>query len=266
VAGARVLVTGATKGIGRAIAGALVRNGFDVVGTARKPQSCRDLPEGVRFLSLDLLDESSIDACLSSAGPVDILINNAGGSSVWAAAEAPPERLREIFQLDFFGPVRLIQGVLPGMLARKSGTILNIGSLVWRFGLPYQSAYAAAKAALAAYASSLRNEVDGRGVRVVTLDPGDILTTIEPAAVPPADPEFRSGFDAFFRTRNAAMAKARPPAVVADKVLAILRKNRPAPFYVVGKGAGTQALLKRIVPDRVIEKQVRKRYGPASGT
>jgi short-subunit dehydrogenase len=265
VAGARVLVTGASKGIGRAVALSLVRNGYNVIGTARKPPECRDLPDGVRFIPLDLLDESAIETCLSEAGPVDILINNAGGSSVWAAAEAPPERLREIFQLDFFGPVRLMQGVLPGMLARKSGTIINIGSLVWMFGLPYQSAYASAKAALAAYSWSLRNEVDCRGIRVVTLDPGDIRTTIEPAACPPADPGFRSGFDAFFRARNAAMVKAQDAGVVAEKVLAILRKKRPAPFYVVGKGAGIQVLLKRIVPDRFIEKQVRKRYGRASG-
>ena len=151
------------------------------------------------------------------------------------------------------------------MMARKSGTILNIGSLVWMFGLPFQSAYASAKAALAAYSWSLRNEVAGRGVRVVTLDPGDIRTTIEPAACPPADPEFRPGFDAFFRARNAAMAKAQDPEVVAEKVLAILRKKRPAPFYVAGKGAGTQVFLKRIVPDRLIERQVRKRFGPPSG-
>ena len=264
MAGERVLVTGASKGIGRAIAGRLARAGYAVLGTARKPLGCTDLPNDVRFLPLDLLDESSIDACLSSAGPVDILINNAGGSSVWAAAEVPAERLREIFQLDFFGPVKLIQGVLPGMLARKSGTVLNIGSLVWRFGLPYQSGYAAAKAALAAYASSLRKEVSRLGVRVVTLDPGDIRTTIEPSTCLPSDPEFRAGYEAFFRARNAAMAGANPPEAVAAKVLAILRKKRPAPFYVAGKGARTQALLKKTLPDSFIDGQVRKRFaGPA---
>jgi short-subunit dehydrogenase len=261
VDGARVLVTGASKGIGRAVAASLARAGCRVLGTARRPADHPDLPADVRFLPLDLLDEGSIDACLAEAGPVDILINNAGGSSAWAAAEAPPERLREIFQLDFFGPVRLIQGVLPGMLARGSGFVLNIGSLVWRFAIPFQSGYASAKAALAAYSAALRNEVACRGVRVAMLDPGNIRTTIEPSAVPPADPGFRAGFDAFFRERNAGMAKAQDPEIVADKVLAILRKKRPAPFYVVGKGAGTRVLLKRLLPESVIEKQVRKTYG-----
>jgi len=261
VGGARVLVTGASKGIGRAVASSLLRKDYEVLGTSRRPDSCPEPPPGVNLISLDLSDDASIDACLTQAGPVDILINNAGGSSAWAAAEAPPERLREILQLDFFGPVRLIQGVLPGMLARESGFILNIGSLVWRFGVPFQSAYAAAKAALAAYGWSLRNEVASRGVRVVTLDPEHIRTTIEPARLEPADPGFRSGLDAFFRKRNAGMAKAQGPEVVANKVIALLAKKRPAPFYVVGRGARTQDFFKRFLPDSVIEKQVRKSFG-----
>lgn len=259
--GERVLVTGASKGIGRAIASSLARKGFEVLGTTRNLLTCPVPPPDVRFIPLDLRDDASIDACLAAAGPVDILINNAGASSAWAAAEAPPERLREILQLDFFGPVRLIQGVLPAMLARGSGFILNIGSLVWRFGIPFQSAYASGKAALAAYSWSLRNEVSRRGIRVAVLDPAHIRTTIQPSSLRPADPAFRAGLDAFFRERDAGMAKAQGPEVVADKVLSILRRKRPAPFYVVGRGAGTQVFFKRFLPDSVIEKQVRKSFG-----
>jgi len=147
------------------------------------------------------------------------------------------------------------------MLARGSGFILNIGTLTWRFGVPFQSAYAAAKAALAHYGWSLRNEVASRGIRVVTLDPAHIRTTIEPSRLEPADPGFRAGLDAFFRERNAGMAKAQGPEVVAEKVLALLVKKRPAPFYVVGRGAGTQVFFKRLLPDKMIEKRVRKSFG-----
>jgi NAD(P)-dependent dehydrogenase (short-subunit alcohol dehydrogenase family) len=257
----RALVTGASQGIGRAVATALLEAGFEVLGTSRRPAEIADPPDGVRFLALDLMRAVSIDACLAEAGSLDVLVSNAGGSSVWAAAEAPEERLRAIVQLDFFGPVRLIRGVLPSMLERGSGFILNIGSLVWRFGLPFQSGYAAAKAALAAFSWSLRNEVRGRGVRVAVVDPGDIRTTIEPSVVPPVDPAFRAAYAAFFRARNAGMAKAQPPEVVAAKVLALLRMKRPPAFSTAGKGSKTQAALRRLLPDSVIERQVRKKYG-----
>jgi len=261
VSGARVLVTGASKGIGRAIAASLSERGYEVSGTARRPDAVDNRLPNVAYLALDLLEDSSIDACLRSAGRVDVLINNAGGSSAWPASEAGPDELREIFQLDFFGPVRLIQSVLPGMLERRSGFILNIGSLVWRFAVPFQSAYASAKAALAAYSCSLRNEVALRGIKVVTLDPEHIRTTIEPKTSRASSGLFASEMEAFFRARRQGMDKAAEASVVAAKVVRILGKKRPAPFYAAGKGASVQVLASRLLPASFIERIVRKRFG-----
>jgi NAD(P)-dependent dehydrogenase (short-subunit alcohol dehydrogenase family) len=261
VSGARVLVTGATKGIGRAIAAALVERGDEVVGTARRPDECGDRLPNVEHIPLDLLDEASIDACLAKAGSVDILINNAGGSSAWPAAEADERDLRHFFQLDFFGPVRLIRGVLPGMLERGSGFILNIGSLVWRFAVPFQSAYASSKAALAVYSWTLRNEVASRGIKVVTLDPQHIRTTIEPQTLPSSGSRFSASLEAWHLARREGMNKAQDAGVVAAKVVRILAKRRPAPFYSVGRGAAAQVLFGRFLPGSFVEKQVRRRFG-----
>jgi len=206
------------------------------------------------------MDERSIDACPGLAGPVDILINNAGGSSIWPACEAPLEKVRDLFQLDLFGPIGLIQGFLPGMIRQKQGFIINIGSMAGRFAVPFQSAYSSVKFALAGYTWSLRNELRTFGIRVVLLDPGDIKTTIQPEFYCPADSVFRTEIGRFMQRRSDRMGKGSDPAVVAKKILKILKAKNPRPFYASGGGAPAMAFLKRFVGDRFIEKQILKSF------
>jgi len=254
-------VTGASKGIGRAIAVVLNNAGYQVLGTSRRPDEIQDKIQGVSYLALDLLNEASVAECLVRAGPVDILINNAGGSSLWPAAEAPLEKVKDLFQLDLFGPIKLIQGVLPDMLRRRRGFIINIGSMAGRFAVPFQSAYSSAKFALAGYTWSLRNEVKSFGIQVVLLDPGHIRTSIEPTVYFPPDSCFQTGMSRFIRGREARMAEGSDPAVVAKKVLKILRVKDPRPFYAAGGGAPAMAFFKRFLSDRFVEKQIKKSFG-----
>jgi len=206
------------------------------------------------------MDERSIDACPGLAGPVDILINNAGGSSIWPACEAPLQKVRDLFQLDLFGPIKLIQGILPGMIRRRQGFIINIGSMAGRLAVPFQSAYSSAKFALAGFTWSLRNEVKPFGVRVVHLDPGHIKTEIEPNFYCPADSVFKEDVAKFIQGRRNRMDEGSDPAVVAKKILRILRAGNPRPFYAVGGGAPALAFFKRFVGDRFIEKQILKSF------
>jgi NAD(P)-dependent dehydrogenase (short-subunit alcohol dehydrogenase family) len=207
------------------------------------------------------MDEHSIQACVARAGPVDILINNAGGSSLWPAAEAPLEKVKDQFQLDLFGPIRLIQGVLPEMIRRRAGFILNIGSMAGRFAVPFQSAYSSAKFALAGYTWSLRNEVGTFGVRVVLLDPGHIRTSIRPEVFLAQNSEFQADMQRIMSAREARVAEGSDPDVVAKKVLRILRSKNPRPFYSSGGGAPAMAFFKRFSSDRFIENRIKKSFG-----
>lgn len=260
-ASAKVLLTGASKGIGRSIAAFLKAAGYQVIGTSRHPESIQDKIEGVSYLSLDLMDERSIESCLALAGPVDVLINNAGGSSLWPAAEGPLEKVRDLFQLDLFGPIKLIQGVLPEMMRRRAGFIINIGSMAGRFAVPFQSAYSSAKFALAGFTWSLRNEVKSYGIRVVLLDPGHIRTSIRPEIHCPPDSDFQADMGRIIQARDARIAEGSNPAVVAKKVLKILRAKDPRPFYAAGGGAPAMAFFKRFLSDRFVEKQIKKSFG-----
>ena len=122
----RVLITGASRGIGAAIAYCLCQKGYRVIGTSRHPESIEKPLEGVEYIQLDLNDQNSVDAALNRVGDIDILINNAGQSHLGAAEEYPLELTRALFETNFFGPLRLIQGLLPGMRQRRKGFILNI--------------------------------------------------------------------------------------------------------------------------------------------
>jgi short-subunit dehydrogenase len=258
----RALVTGASRGIGRAVAAALARRGYDVVGTTRSPA---DLPlgereSGVRYLPLDLADEKSIDSLAAQAGDIDVLINNAGGSQIGPIEEVPAAAMRGLFQQNLWGSVRLTQGLLPRMRERRSGRIIFISSFAGVTPVPFLSVYAASKAALTALARGLRQEVMAHGVRVSVIAPFDIRTTI------PLDIRFtdESAYrDAVLRVKGArdkSLAEAPEPSIVARKVLRVLAARKPSAFYPVGKNAGFQAFLLKHLPDPTVEMIVRSLF------
>jgi short-subunit dehydrogenase len=261
VIGQKALVTGASRGIGKAIAIALREAGCQVIGTSRRPEDIQDKIEGIEYLKLDLLDDRSIEDCISHTSPVDILISNAGGSHIWPAAEAPLEKVKEQFQLNLFGPVKLAQGFLAEMIRRRKGFILIIGSLAGRFSIPFQSSYAASKLALAGFAWALRNEVKTYGIKVVTLEPNHIRTAIKPDILLSPDSAFQDEMAKVVRWREKNVDRGTPSDIVAKKVLQILKKRNPGPFYAVGGSGPLLLFLKRVLPDKSIEKKVRKNLG-----
>jgi NAD(P)-dependent dehydrogenase (short-subunit alcohol dehydrogenase family) len=168
-----VLITGANRGIGRAIASEFARRGHRVVATARDPRTLADLEVSQR-LALDVTDDASVTAAVEGAGDIDILINNAG-VIFYAAVEAIPlAELQRIFNLNTFGALRVAQAVLPQMRARGDGKLMFMSSVVGRIVLPPGAAYASTKWALEALIEALAIEVAPFGVQAALLEPGAV--------------------------------------------------------------------------------------------
>jgi NAD(P)-dependent dehydrogenase (short-subunit alcohol dehydrogenase family) len=179
--GKRVLVTGGTRGAGKAIAERLAADGATVITTARN--SSEDQQENIHFIKADISTRTGVDhvinELLSRFNGVDILINNAGGSSApnGGFGVLSDQDWDDAISTNLLAAVRLDRGLLPAMLAQGSGVIIHISSIQRSLPL-YDSTlpYAAAKAALTNYSKSLSNEVSPKGVRVLTVSPGFIQT------------------------------------------------------------------------------------------
>jgi len=260
-AGDHVLVTGASQGIGRAIARHLSLRGYRIIGTSRRPADIEKPLPHVRYMPLDLNDPDSIKNCIAGIRDIDILINNAGRSHIAPAETYPLQRVNALFQTNLFGPIQLIQGFLPGMRQRRYGFIINIGSLVGRFSLPFQASYAASKSALTVYSQALRSEMRPFGIRVTVLEPGDVRTTIKPDSAENIGTAYTSRLDRFSAARLARMKKARHPDGVARKIVHILRQRHPAPGYAMDAGGALLLLAQRLLPARVVEALVCRTYG-----
>src|SRR2546421_899630 len=175
------VITGVSSGIGNATARALVARGYRVFGTARSEASI--VPEKVERVLLDVRDGESIqrgvDEVLAKAGHIDLLVNNAGGSLDGAFEETPLGQARDLFELNFFGAVRMTQAVLPAMRARKSGRIGFVSSVLGVLPAPFMGFYAASKHALEGLAESLDHETRTPGIRVALVEPGWTRTGID---------------------------------------------------------------------------------------
>jgi NAD(P)-dependent dehydrogenase (short-subunit alcohol dehydrogenase family) len=168
-----VLVTGAGRGIGRAITEEFIRRGHRVIGTARDPRSLEGLDLDQR-LALDVTDDASVAAAFAAAGDVDIVIVNPA-EIFYAAVEAIPlPELLRLFDLNTVGAIRVAQAALPQMRARGNGKLLFMSSVVGRVVLPLGSAYSATKWAVEALVEALAIEVAPFGVQAALLEPGSV--------------------------------------------------------------------------------------------
>jgi NADP-dependent 3-hydroxy acid dehydrogenase YdfG len=168
-----VFITGANRGIGRAIAAEFARRGHRVVATARDPRTLADLDVAER-LALDVTDETSVTAAVAAAGDIDIVIANSG-AIFYAAVEATPlAELQRLFDLNTVGAIRVAQAVLPHMRERGDGKLMFMSSVLGRVVLPPSAGYAATKWALEALVEALAIEVAPFGVQAALLEPGAV--------------------------------------------------------------------------------------------
>jgi short-subunit dehydrogenase len=256
----RVLITGASRGIGLAVARALTANGYSVTGTCRNPGSLNNKEPSIEYVKLDLHDGQSIAEMVSRVGTIDILINNAGASQIGAVEDTSLEKLREIFQVNLFGHISITRAFLPQMRKRGRGYIINISSMAAEFAVPFQSGYVSSKAAYNGWSRSLRNEVMKYGIKVVIVEPNDICTDITPELILGEDSAYASDLQKMKDIRDNRMKHANETRIVADKVIHILQEKNPRPCYIVGGMGPFMVFLKRFLPEKIVESLVRKEY------
>ena len=259
-----ILVTGASSGIGQATARLLAERGFTVFGTARKPESAQS--QGVTMVALDVRSDESVRACVAhvaaKAGRIDVLVNNAGYSLTGAAEETSVEEAKAQLETNFFGGVRMVNAVLPGMRAAGAGKIINISSLAGNTAIPYSAFYSASKFALEGYSESLWYEVRPFGISVSLVEPGFVNTPIGETS--PVAAHTLPAYDTIRKRMLAAFGQSLKsgisPEQVARRVLQIIEHSNPGLRYRVGAQATWLPRLRNVVPWKVYAAGVRKTF------
>lgn len=174
-----ILITGTSSGYGKATAEFFLSRGWNVVATMRHPDPDRfgGNHDRLRVLPLDVTDEQSIAALIDAAGPVDVLVNNAGIGMVGAFEATPMSAIRMIFDTNSFGVMAMTQAIIPQMRERRSGTIINVTSSATLASFPLAAAYTASKQAIEGFSGSLAHELGHFNIRVKLVEPGYAPTT-----------------------------------------------------------------------------------------
>ena len=179
-------ITGASSGFGHAFASHALKQGYNVVATARDPGKLAGLvaaaPVRVLAVALDVARPgdaaAAVDAAVARFGGIDVLINNAGYGIVGAVEETPDDELRTIMETNFFGAVSVIKAALPTLRAQRSGAIVNISSLGGQLSFAGFSAYSASKFALEGLSEALAQEVAPFGIKLLIVEPGNFRTNL----------------------------------------------------------------------------------------
>ena len=264
----RVFITGASSGIGLAIAKSLVMQGHEVWGTSRNLDRIPKMPQW-HPVRLDLSDPPSVkeafDAALAEAGYFDVLINNAGAGHFDPAELVPLETIASQFQILVFGQIQLMQLALRHMQARGEGLIINVTSLASRLPVPFMAAYNAAKAALASFTMSIQLELGNSRVHVVDLQPADIRTEFNQGVIKStkANRRYDAKVAKTWEVVERNMKKAPTPDLVAKYVLKLINADRPSPRITVGDlfQSKIAPLIFRFLPQRVRLWGLKRYYG-----
>ncbi|MFD2528109.1 SDR family oxidoreductase [Polaribacter marinaquae] len=261
-----VLVTGASSGIGKAIATFLSEKGYKVYGTSRNPKNEQDF--SFELIALDVLKIETIKTAVSSIiqkeGRIDILVNNAGIGVTGPIEETPTDEMRNAFNTNFFGAIDVIKTVLPFMRKQKFGVIINTTSIAGYMGLPFRGIYSSSKGALELVTEATRMEVKRFGINIVNIAPGDFATDIISRRYHTPlfkDSVYKENYKANLDLMDAHVDTGKDPIEMAKKVYKIINTKNPKIHYKVG---GTlekfSIVLKRILPDTWFEKLLMNHY------
>lgn len=262
------LVTGASSGIGKATATALVAAGYITYATARRIDTLDTLKDlGCRTLQLDVTDDASMTAAVRVAetehGTIDLLVNNAGYSELGPVEELSLADVRREFETNVFGLVRMIQLVLPLMRVNQSGRIINIGSIGGTFTAPGAGAYHASKYAVEAFTDALRYELRSFGIETILIQPTGVHTPFfakQALTLPQTEEESPYAYfkERFLQTANRMFTGRMYGLIEADDVARVVvhaaQSRRPQTRYKVGVSAHLYYHLHRILSDRAWDR------------
>ena len=262
-AGQTVLITGASSGIGKAIAIRLLREGYFVYSAARRVEQMRELEEmGATLIKMDVTREKDITAGVErireERGGTDILVNNAGFGLYGPVEETPLDAARYQFEVNLFGLARLTQLVLPRMREKGAGKIVNISSIGGKVYSPLGAWYYATKHALEGWSDCLRWELKRFGIDVIIIQPGLIRTEFGDVAFGGLKEKMRdSAYSRVFDRLTQRMdgyGGGSPPSVIADVVLKAVRARRPKTRYAAGRFAKPTLLFRKLASDRMFDR------------
>jgi len=276
-----VLITGGTSGLGRATAVLLAEQGYRVFVGGRSQAKrdalqayARDRKLPLQTVEMDVRDDASVQRALAEvpthAGPIDVLVNSAGIGYYAVMEEIRMEHLRQQFETNFFGVVRVTQRVLPEMRQRRRGRIINLSSIAGKLSLPLFGPYSGSKFALEGMTDALRLEVYPFGIYVVLIEPGYIPTEFQNVALELSSPYTASAAESPYAAvygafrRRWKLSTSRSPYKPEDAALVILRALRetpPRPRYTVTRRAKVVSLARRFLSDRAIDRTLIRAFG-----
>ncbi|CAJ1504557.1 SDR family NAD(P)-dependent oxidoreductase [[Mycobacterium] holstebronense] len=265
------LVTGATSGIGEAIADRLHASGYHVFAVGRNPEALQRLASrGLTARALDVTDEAAVDQLIAEIntdhGGVDLLVNCAGFPLTVPLEQLPLADLRNLFETNLVAALHLSQAVLPGMRSRRAGTIVNIGSTGGRFVSPGAGGYHVIKYGMEALSLALRTEVAPFGVRVVLMDPTGVWTPFvmshleETPTYSADDPyaDFKRNYAENTKRLSSTPGVMVKPETVARAVVRAAESKNPKPRYIVGASGKVTLLARALMTDRMWERILRR--------
>ena len=259
-----VIVTGASSGIGQAIAAQLRRSGWRVFGTMRRPDPDRDGPDG---LTLDVTSDQSVQAAvaevLARTGRIDAVVNNAGIDTLGAVEETTAQEALDLFQTNFFGVHRLVRAVLPAMRERKAGRLVTIGSIAGFLPIPFDAFYSSSKHALEGYCESLDFEVRPFGIHTVLIQPGFVRSQIRSNLI-----RTKASIGVYAKDRervcgilDRGVEGGVDPIRVAEVVERALNSVRPKLRIRVGRDGHMLHFLYHHLPTAMFAAGMRQRFG-----
>jgi short-subunit dehydrogenase len=251
-----VVITGASRGIGRAAAALFRENGYIVYSLSRSP--C-DL-EGVNSIICDITGgkmlKEAIDRIFETENRIDVLVNNAGGGISGSVEKTAPADARRLFELNFFSHFEAVKYVVPYMRGRLSGKIINIGSVAGAMHVPFQAFYSASKAAIEALSNCLRGELAPFGIKVSTIMPGDTRTGFTDAREKDYienDPDYGRRISRSIKMMEEDERKGMEPLKAARLIYKAARSKNPRPLYTVGLSYKIFTFLNKLLPKRFVQ-------------
>ncbi len=265
-----VLITGASAGFGNLAVKELLNQGHTVYAGARRLEKMRDIEKlGAKIHKMDVTIDDDVNAVVAdiikNEGKIDVLINNAGYGGYGMVEAVSLDEAQRQFDVNVFGLARVAKAVLPHMRSKKSGTVINMSSVVGRVGSPMIGWYGASKRAVEALSDALRAEVKGFGIKVALIEPGAMQTEFLDVALNQVQTvehpqEYKSNVSNFVEAFKKNYAKAPGPEPVVKAILNATNSNEPKARYTVGSDSKMAILMSRVLPVKAMDNVMRMMF------